>query len=1498
MEILPCSGVSYVRDSESPQQSSGTAFMCSGESASFKPAEEVQGKEAVGKIDRIEPSVEQPQEERGDENKWNLEGFPASEGENNGDTYYEFEADSQNLSFDSRDSGDEKFNAADHSSGPCADTIESGQQRSYQETGLSLHELKWLEHDECLAVWVKWRGKWQAGIKCARVDWPLPTLKAKPTHDRKKYLVIFFPHTRNHCWADELLIRPIHEFPQPIAYKTHEVGVKMVKDLTLPHRFALQKLTVGMFSIFDQLQCEALVENARNVMAWKEFALEASHCICYSDLGKMLLKLQNMIMQCCINSRWLQHTLPSWAQQCKNADSAESVETLKEELVDSILWDEVHSLSNGSAQLELNTEWKSWKHEVMKWFSISNPTSISGDMEKSNNENPQVMEIQMSRKRPKLEVRRAEGHSSQVGLSSNQDHSVDIDSAFFSGDVLTTAPLDSEASKDSLSLEGTAPTSSPGSGADKWGEIVVEAGSSDAIQMKDVQMTPQSIVGTKKSADSVSKSRQCVAFIENKGRHCVRWANEGDIYCCVHLASRFSGSVTKAEPVTSIDSPMCEGTTVLGTKCKHRSLHGSSFCKKHGRKADKEVVSSSPENKHKRKHDDATNTVVSKDIVPAGAEAMFQVDMTAAVSGDAFKGSYSVIVPEHSQEDVGGAENCIGLGPHAGKENCQEPPKRHSLYCEKHLPSWLKRARNGKSRIVSKEVFVELLKHCHSHEQKVNLHQACELFYRLFKSVLSLRNPVPKEVQFQWALSEASKDAGIGEFLMKLVGSEKARLQRLWGFSTNENLPASTSLEKPISVPIAIDKDHDDENILKCKICSEKFLDDHALGTHFLEHHKKEAQWFFRGYVCAICLDSFTNKKVLEAHVQERHRVQFVEQCMLFQCIPCSGRFGNTEQLWSHVLLAHPSNFSLSNAVQNNNSVNPDAMQILELDQSASAENVNSENQSGIRKYICRFCGLKFDLLPDLGRHHQAAHMGPIPAGPHKPKRGLHFYAQKLKSGRLVRPGFKKGLGSASYRIRNRNAQSIKKRIQATNLLSTTKMKVLPAVSDTADLGRLADSQCSDIAKILFSEIKRTKPRPSNMDILSIARSTCCKVSLEASLEAKYGILPKHIYLKAAKLCSEQNILVNWHHGGFVCPRGCRPVLHPDELPPLLPLSEDEVTPRSSVCVSPAACEWTMDECHYIIDSRHFNQDSAERIILCDDISFGKESVPIACVVDEHLLGSLHIHADGCDSEIAYSLPWESFTYITKPILDQSLGDEEESSQLGCACPDSVCSPAVCDHVYLFDNDYEDAKDIHGKPMHGRFPYDERGRVILEEGYLVYECNQRCRCGKTCRNRVLQNGVRVKLEIFKTEKKGWAVRAREPILRGTFVCEYIGEIIDENEATERRNRYGTEGCGYFYEIDAQINDISRLIDGQSTFVIDATNYGSVSRYINHSCSPNLINHQVLVESMDCQLAHIGLFASRDISMGEELTYDYQYKLLSGEGCQCLCGASNCRGRVY
>ncbi|XP_039053346.1 histone-lysine N-methyltransferase SUVR5-like [Hibiscus syriacus] len=838
--------------------------------------------------------------------------------------------------------------------------------------------------------------------------------------------------------------------------------------------------------------------------------------------------------------------------------------------------------------------------------------------------------------------------------------------------------------------------------------------------------------------------------------------------------------------------------------------------------------------------------------------------------------------PEHSGKDHNGTEllHCIGLYSHSGFDPCHESPKRHSLYCDKHLPSWLKRARNGKSRIVSREVFVDLLKDCYSLEQKLHLHQACELFYKLFRSILSLRNPVPVKLQLQWALSEASKDFSVGEFLMKLVYSEKERLQSLWGFTDNKCTPSSSFVEELVPLPLSINDGFEDDKTIKCKMCSVEFLDDQQLGTHWMVNHKKEGQRLFRGYACAICLDSFTNTEVLESHVQERHHVQFVEQCMLLRCISCGSHFGNTEELWPHVLSAHPVGFRQSKTAQQHIlSAGEESPLKVELVNSASSEN-NSKNVGSFQKFICRFCGMKFDLLPDLGRRHQAAHMGPSLSSSRLPKRGVRYYAYKLKSGRLSHPRFKKGLGAVSYRIRNRATAHMKKRLQASKLIDP-------------------DIISSEPHK-LFSNIHKAKPRPNNLDILSIARSSCCKVSLKASLEEKYGMLPERVYLKAAKLCSEHNIHVEWHQEEFTCINGCKSVKDPEVLSPSVPLPNGFGGRLSADSLDNVDEELEMDECHNIIGSQNFKQCPMQKAsVLCDDLSFGKESVPVACVVEEGLLDSLYISGDSSKGQNAKSsMPWENFIYVTKSLFDQSLDLDVESLQLGCTCSNSTCCPETCDHVYLFDNDYEDARDIYGKPMRGRFPYDDKGRIILEEGYLVYECNHKCSCSRACPNRVLQKGVQAKLEVFKTENKGWGVRAVEPILSGTFVCEYIGEILSEKEANNRLTRYDRDSCNYLLNVDSHINDMSRWIEGQAGYVIDASKYGNVSRFINHRCSPNLVNHQVLVDSMDCNQAHIGLFASQDISIGEELTFDYRYELLPGQGYPCQYGASTCRGRLY
>ncbi|KAK9749926.1 hypothetical protein RND81_02G160000 [Saponaria officinalis] len=1405
-------------------------------------------------------------------------------------------------------------------------TIDSETLYDNKDAELSISASKWPEHDEALPLWVKWRGKWQAGIKCERADWPLATVKAKPTHGRKSYIVIFFPHSRNYSWADTLLVCAIDELPQPIAHRSHKAGVQLVADLTVARRFILKKLVIGVLNIVDQLPIQMLAENARDVVVWREFAAEASRCKGYPDLGRLLVKLQNMLLPQYINSKWLQHSFHLWAEKCQNAFSADSIELLKEELVESILWSEVSSLRDVDGQRPLGSEWKLWKLEVMKCFSTT--ASQSGGREpeqpgKNVTENlsrfaPVIISPQVSRKRPKLEIRRAETNNSRMENKSPQKPAtVEIDSSFFIGIHNVIADNIVVPSKIELVSQGTPKVTSLGNSVDRWDEVVSETSNAKSVSNKDTQSeNVNGVFETKFSASNV-KSRQCTAFIEAKGRRCVRWANEGDDYCCAHLLSRVPANSLKMETSPPADAPMCVGTTTAGHQCKRRAVQGSSVCKKHHAKNDGMKSPGSTASFLKRKHDELSdksefNTCKDIVIVPEAQQPYEERSITLTTENVGANCSLGML--ERFAEEVSG-ENietacCVGLGLENSGAICPDSPTRHSLYCDKHLPIWLKRARNGKCRIISKEVFIDLLRTCSSQLQKIRLHEACEIFYKLLKSILSLRNPVPKEIQLQWALSEVSKDMHVADVLLKLVSREKERLHRVWGLDlfNNQQVSSAHAVEQALVPYEQVSSAHANEQALvpfvektnndgtcKCKICSVEFFDDQTLGAHWISNHNKEAQWLFRGYACAICLDSFTNKKVLETHVQERHHAQFVEHCMLIQCVPCGSHFGNSEELWSHVLSVHKERFRQSetrdvynlSAASHQNSV-PIKPPTIED---------SSGTQSGDRRFICKFCGLKFDLLPDLGRHHQAAHMGPSALGSRPKKKGLHFYTYRLKSGRLSRPRLKKGLAGASYRLRNTGGIMLKKRLQPPSSQGGGGINMKSHVMDAASVVSLTEAQCSAIAKILCSEAHKTKARPNNHEILSIARIACCKVGLHKSLEQKYGALPERFYLKAAKLCSEHDIQVNWHQEGFNCPRGCKQQEDQNMEVELISTTNECRRLFSSSSISQSD-EFEMDECHYVIDSRHFKWKHLQTIfILSDDISFGQEKVPISCVVDKHLIDLLHIPTYSFDGKLVF-LPWEGFTYATKSLVDPTCDVNTQNLQLGCSCSQSACSPETCHHVDLFNSDYENAKDINGKSMEGRFPYDDKGRLIIKDDYFVHECNHLCKCEKTCPNRVLQNGVRVKLEVFKTEKKGWAVRSREKILRGTFVCELIGEVLGMHEANRRRIRYGKNSCGYIFDIGTRMKNMRTSIDEQAEYFLDSTRYGNVSRFINHSCSPNLAVNLVLVESMDFPLAHVGLYAKQNIEAGEELTFDYHHQLQPEEGFPCLCKAPNCRGRIW
>lgn len=80
----------------------------------------------------------------------------------------------------------------------------------------------------------------------------------------------------------------------------------------------------------------------------------------------------------------------------------------------------------------------------------------------------------------------------------------------------------------------------------------------------------------------------------------------------------------------------------------------------------------------------------------------------------------------------------------------------------------------------------------------------------------------------------------------------------------------------------------------------------------------------------------------------------------------------------------------------------------------------------------------------------------------------------------------------------------------------------------------------------------------------------------------------------------------------------------------------------------------------------------------------------------------------------------------------------------------------------------------------------------------IYECNSRCKCSKSCLNRVAQQPLQLKLQVFKTGNRGWGLRCLNDVPKGSFVCVYAGDLLTEQNANEAGDNYGDE---YFAELD-------------------------------------------------------------------------------------------------
>lgn len=155
-----------------------------------------------------------------------------------------------------------------------------------------------------------------------------------------------------------------------------------------------------------------------------------------------------------------------------------------------------------------------------------------------------------------------------------------------------------------------------------------------------------------------------------------------------------------------------------------------------------------------------------------------------------------------------------------------------------------------------------------------------------------------------------------------------------------------------------------------------------------------------------------------------------------------------------------------------------------------------------------------------------------------------------------------------------------------------------------------------------------------------------------------------------------------------------------------------------------------------------------------------------------------------------------------------------------------------------------------------------------------------CSCGAHCQNQRFQRNQMANISIIATEHKGYGMRANCDIPPHTFIIEYKGEVIDEQEYKIRKEKYADEGIKHFYFMMIQ--------EGQ---IIDATKRGSLGRFINHSCDPNAYVEKWVVDKR----YRMGIFSKRKIHKGEEVTFNYNVDRYGAEPQKCYCGAKNCVG---
>ncbi|KAI1292232.1 Histone-lysine N-methyltransferase SETD2 [Halotydeus destructor] len=211
------------------------------------------------------------------------------------------------------------------------------------------------------------------------------------------------------------------------------------------------------------------------------------------------------------------------------------------------------------------------------------------------------------------------------------------------------------------------------------------------------------------------------------------------------------------------------------------------------------------------------------------------------------------------------------------------------------------------------------------------------------------------------------------------------------------------------------------------------------------------------------------------------------------------------------------------------------------------------------------------------------------------------------------------------------------------------------------------------------------------------------------------------------------------------------------------------------------------------------------------------------------------------------------------------------------------------ENVYLFDRrKSKTKKDIKRMVCDCILTKEERQRKIMGCGddclnrMLMIECGSRCPLGDHCANKRFQQRRYSKVEPFPAGQKGFGLRTTDVVEAGEFVMEYIGEVVDPLDFKARVKKYNKEKIEHHYFMALKTDEI-----------IDATEKGNMTRFVNHSCEPNCETQKWSVNGD----LRIGFFTLRRLEKNEEVTFDYQFQRYGKEAQKCFCGSPSCRGYI-